>query len=68
MGSADLWFLIACGYFAAVSAVGVWAMRRTKTAKDFWIAGQRVGLWVTGLATASAAFSGFVFVGGPGLM
>ena len=55
-------------YFAAVVAIGLWSMRRTKSAKDFWIAGQRIGLWVTGLAATSAAFSGFVFIGGPGLM
>lgn len=57
----------ALAYLAIVLAIGVWAMRRTRSAKDFFIAGQSVGLWVTGLATMSAAFSGFVFVGGPGL-
>jgi Na+/proline symporter len=54
-------------YLLLVLAVGVWSARRTKTAKDFWIAGQNIGLLTTGLATTSAAFSGFVFLGGPGL-
>ena len=54
-------------YLLLVLAVGLWAARRTHTAKDFWIAGQNIGLWTTGLATTSAAFSGFVFLGGPGL-
>lgn len=54
-------------YLAGVVAIGLWAARRTRSAKDFFIAGQDVGLWVTGLATMSAAFSGFVFIGGPGL-
>ena len=54
-------------YLAVLLAIGVWASRRTRGAKDFFIAGQRVGLLVTGLATMSAAFSGFVFLGGPGL-
>ncbi len=54
-------------YLAAVSAIGVWAVRRTKSAKDFFIAGQGIGLMVTALATMSAAFSGFLFIGGPGL-
>jgi Na+/proline symporter len=54
-------------YFLLVLAIGVWAARRTRNAKDFFIAGQRVGLFVTGLGTMSAAFSGFVFLGGPGL-
>lgn len=54
-------------YLLLVLVVGVWSSRRTKTAKDFWIAGQNIGLWTTGIATTSAAFSGFVFLGGPGL-
>jgi Na+/proline symporter len=58
---------VAAAYLLAVLAVGVWAARRTRTGKDFFIAGQGIGLLVTGLATMSAAFSGFVFLGGPGL-
>lgn len=54
-------------YLAAVLAIGLWALGRTRDARDFFIAGQDVGLLVTGLATMSAAFSGFVFIGGPGL-
>lgn len=57
----------AVAYFAIVLALGVWAARRTRTAGDFFIAGQGIGLLVTGLATMSAATSGFVFLGGPGL-
>ena len=57
----------ALAYLAVILAIGIWSARRTHTAKDFFIAGQRIGLLVTGLATMSAAFSGFVFVGGPGL-
>ncbi len=55
-------------YLALVTAVGIWAARRTTSAKDFFIAGQKVGWVVTAFATMSAAFSGFVFMGGPGLM
>lgn len=51
----------------AVTGVGLWAARRTRTSRDFFIAGQTVGLVVVALATMSAAFSGFVFLGGPGL-
>lgn len=54
-------------YFVVVLGIGVWASRRTRTSRDFFIAGQSLGLLVTGLATMSAAFSGFVFLGGPGL-
>lgn len=62
------WMLLAAGaYLAVVLAVGAWAARRTRSSKDFFIAGQGVGLLVTALATMSAGFSGFLFVGGPGL-
>ncbi len=54
-------------YLALVVAIGIWAVRRTRDAKDFFIAGQGIGLLVTALATMSAAFSGFLFIGGPGL-
>jgi Na+/proline symporter len=54
-------------YLTLVIAIGFWAVRRTKSAKDFFIAGQRIGVFVTAFATMSAAFSGFVFIGGPGL-
>lgn len=58
---------VALAYLALVLAVGAWSARRTRTSRDFFIAGQALGLIVTGLATTSAAFSGFVFLGGPGL-
>jgi Na+/proline symporter len=57
----------AAGYLVVVLGIGTWAARRTRTEKDFFIAGQGIGLFVTALATMSAAFSGFVFLGGPGL-
>ncbi len=55
-------------YLGLVLAIGLWSMRRTRNARDFFIAGQSLGLLVTGMATMSAAFSGFVFLGGPGLV
>jgi sodium/proline symporter/sodium/pantothenate symporter len=55
-------------YILLTMAIGGWAARRTKTQQDFFLAGQRLGLLVTGVTTMSAAFSGVVFLGGPGLM
>jgi Na+/proline symporter len=52
---------------AAVLAIGLWSASRTHSAKDFFVAGRRIGLWVVAMATMTAAFSGFVFLGGPGL-
>jgi SSS family transporter len=49
-------------------AVGVWAMRRTHDASDFFVAGRHLGPLVVALAVFSSTLSGFGFVGGPGLV
>jgi SSS family transporter len=55
-------------YLAACMGIGLWAMRRTKTAADFFVAGRQLGLVVTVIAGVSSIMSGFGFVGGPGLV
>ena len=52
---------------AVVMAIGFWSWRRTRTPSDFFVAGRGVGLWPIAMATLATAFSGFVFLGGPGL-
>jgi Na+/proline symporter len=59
---------VAVVYFAVVTVIGVWATRRTKTAADFFVAGQGIGLIALTLSAMSATLSGFAFIGGPGLM
>ncbi|HEX5720208.1 MAG TPA: hypothetical protein VF179_28900, partial [Thermoanaerobaculia bacterium] len=59
--------VVAVLYLAVCVGLGIWSIRRTRNAHDFWVAGQALGVVVTGIATMAAAFSGFVFVGGPGL-
>ncbi|MBW3571108.1 MAG: sodium/proline symporter [Gemmatimonadetes bacterium] len=59
---------VAVVYFAIVAAIGVWATRRTKTASDFFVAGEGIGLAALTLAAMSATLSGFAFIGGPGLV
>ena len=55
-------------YMFTCFGVGLWAMRRTKSTKDFFMAGRSLGVLVTALAVFSANMSGFGFVGGPGLV
>lgn len=55
-------------YMVACIWVGLWAMRRTKSAGDFFVAGRELGPWVVSLAVFSSTLSGFGFVGGPGLV
>lgn len=69
MEARDLVILGCVGaYMVMCVAVGVWAMRRTKSTKDFFMAGRDLGIVVAGLAVFSSQLSGFGFVGGPGLV
>ncbi|MEM9555480.1 MAG: hypothetical protein AAGC60_14585 [Acidobacteriota bacterium] len=62
------WILAgALAYLGLVLLIGLWSLGRTRNARDFFIAGQGAGLAVTALGTMAAAFSGFLFIGGPGL-
>ncbi|TNE62348.1 MAG: hypothetical protein EP335_12190 [Alphaproteobacteria bacterium] len=55
-------------YMVMCIGVGIWAMRRTKSAGDFFVAGRGLGPIVVSLAVFSSTLSGFGFVGGPGLV
>ena len=56
---------VAVAYFAVVAAIGVWAARHTRSASDFFVAGQGIGLWTMAIAAMAATLSGFAFIGGP---
>lgn len=62
--------ILACvaAYFIVCIWVGLWAMRRTHSARDFFMAGRTLGFMVTAVAVFSSTMSGFGFVGGPGLV
>ena len=60
--------LVALAYFAVVVAISVWASRRTRTARDFFVAGHGIGLVALTVASVSTSVSGFAFIGGPGLV
>ncbi len=55
-------------YMVVCIVVGVWAMRRTRDSRDFFMAGRHLGLVLTGVAMFASMMSGFGFVGGPGLV
>lgn len=55
-------------YMVLCIGVGLWAMRKTKSTHDFFMAGKSLGVWVTAFAVFSTTLSGFGFVGGPGLV
>lgn len=45
----------------------LWAVRRTRTPTDFFVAGRSVGTIVLGVAAMATTLSGFAMIGGPGL-
>ena len=55
-------------YMVFCVITGLWAMRRTTDASDFFVAGRGLGPIVISLALFSSTLSGFGFVGGPGLV
>lgn len=55
-------------YMLLCIGVGIWALRRTKSTHDFFMAGRDLGIMVTAFAVFSSTLSGFGFVGGPGLV
>ena len=59
---------VAVGYFIIVAVIGIWATRKTKSAADFFVAGQGLGLFTLAIAAMAATLSGFAFIGGPGLV
>jgi len=59
---------VGLAYFGVVVAIAVWAGRRTKTRDDFFLAGKGIGLVALTLAAMASTFSGFTFIGGPGLL
>jgi Na+/proline symporter len=59
---------VALGYFLVVAVIGWVAARRTRSAADFFVAGQGIGLLTLAIAAMAATLSGFAFIGGPGLV
>ena len=55
-------------YFGIVAVIGVWATKRTRSASDFFVAGQGLGFVTLAIAAMAATLSGFAFIGGPGLV
>ncbi len=60
--------VVALVYFVICGAIAVWATRRTRDAADFFVAGGRIGVWTLAISAMAATLSGFIFIGGPGLL
>ena len=59
---------VAALYFIGVAVIGTWATRRTHSARDYFVAGQGIGIVTLAVAAMASTLSGFAFIGGPGLV
>jgi SSS family solute:Na+ symporter len=50
-------------FFALVTGVGIWSMRRTKTLGEFFLGGRQAGPWVSAFAYGSSYFSAVMVIG-----
>ena len=61
-------FIFVLLYWAYCIFWGVKGAMSAKTASDYFIAGRRLSLWVFVLAATATSFSGWTFMGHPGLL
>jgi SSS family solute:Na+ symporter len=50
-------------FFALMTGIGIWGMRRTKTLNDFFLGGRNVGPWISAAAYGTTYFSAVIFIG-----
>ncbi|GHU81139.1 sodium:solute symporter [Spirochaetia bacterium] len=50
-------------FFAVMTIIGIWGMRKTKTLGDFFLGGRSLGPWVSAVAYGTSYFSAVVFIG-----
>jgi len=61
-------FVFVALYWAYCITMGIKSARMAKTASDYFIAGRRLNMWVFILAATATSFSGWTFMGHPGLV
>ncbi len=66
--SAPITIAIVIGYFVLTFAIGVYALKRVKTAEHYFGAHKLFGTVITSIAAFASIMSGFGFIGGPGLV
>ncbi|MDR2803221.1 MAG: sodium/solute symporter [Treponema sp.] len=50
-------------FFALLTGIGIWGMKRTKTLGDFFLGGRKMGPWVSAFAYGTSYFSAVIFIG-----
>ncbi len=69
MSSSVIWlFVFVAAYWAYCIFWGIKGAQKAKTASDYFIAGRSIPIWVFVLAATATSFSGWTFMGHPGLV
>jgi Na+/proline symporter len=69
MAAKTIWLFFFVGlYWAYCIFWGIKGALSTKTASDYFVAGRSVSMWVFILAATATSFSGWTFIGHPGLI
>lgn len=69
MNTATIWlFAFVAMYWSYCIFWGIKGARMSKTATDYFIAGRQIPVWVFVLAATATSFSGWTFMGHPGLV
>ncbi|MDR2553055.1 MAG: sodium transporter [Treponema sp.] len=55
--------LFLAAFFALMTGVGIWGMKKTKTLGDFFLGGRTLGPWVSAAAYGASYFSAVIFIG-----
>ncbi|MBW1743457.1 MAG: sodium:solute symporter family protein, partial [Deltaproteobacteria bacterium] len=68
--TASVWwlFVFVLAYWTYCVSMGVKGAMEAKTASDYFIAGRTIPTWVFVLAATATSFSGWTFMGHPGLL
>ncbi len=61
-------FIFVAAYWSYCIAMGIKGARMAKSASDYFIAGRSIPIWVFVLAATATSFSGWTFMGHPGLL
>jgi SSS family solute:Na+ symporter len=61
-------FVFVAAYWTYCIAMGIKGARMAKSASDYFIAGRSIPIWVFVLAATATSFSGWTFMGHPGLL
>jgi SSS family solute:Na+ symporter len=50
-------------FFAVMTVIGFWGMKRTRTLGDFFLGGRTLGPWISAVAYGTSYFSAVIFIG-----